>query len=203
MSVTKDAETIILELHKVGGLRFGEFKFKSGIKSPIYTNLRILISYPKLMKQVAKVYSQLLEPLQYDRLGGIPYAGLPLAQAVSLEREEPWVFYRKETKEYGLGKTVEGEFKKGETVAVLDDLISKGDSKFEAVVPFQAEGLLVKDFVVLMDYGLGGREALAKKGYKLHAVFTGSDMVEVLENERTIDSALAQKIRNWITANKS
>jgi orotate phosphoribosyltransferase len=94
---------LIMDFEEIGMLNFGEFTFKSGIKSPIYTNMRILISYPKLMKKVAKIYSELLDDLTYDRLGGIPYAGLPLTGAISLERDEPWVFYRKETKTYGLG----------------------------------------------------------------------------------------------------
>lgn len=200
--MNQSIKELILEFEEIGMLNFGEFTFKSGIQSPIYTNMRILISYPKLMKKVAKVYSELLKNLKYDRLGGIPYAGLPLTAAISLEREEPWVFYRKETKAYGLGNIVEGEFKKGERVVIIDDLVSKGDSKFDAVAPFEAAGFEISDFVVLMNYGFGADEVLKASGYSLHYAFTMHDVVSVLLEEKRINQSTFDKVEKFISENQ-
>ncbi len=182
---------IALELHAIGALKFGEFTFKSGIKSPMYMDLRLFVSYPKLLKKVAKAYAQMIEPLAYDRLAGIAYAALPIAGAVSLEMEQPWIYMRKEglAKGYGLKKSIEGEYKQGDVIVVIDDLITKGDSKLEVIGPFKDNGLTIKDFVVLIDYEKGGSALLREKGYSLHAFITMREVVEIMKSEGRIDEA--------------
>src|SRR5665213_2594038 len=123
MSTEDQKRELALDLHSIGALKFGEFTFKSGIVSPMYLDLRLFISYPKIMKKVAKLYAEQLKSLQYDRLAGVAYAALPIAGAISLELEQPWIFMRKEglAKGYGMQKSLEGEFKKGETVVMIED----------------------------------------------------------------------------------
>jgi len=182
---------IALNLHEMGALKFGEFTFKSGIVSPMYMDLRLFVSYPKILKKVAKAYASMIEPLEYDRLAGIAYAALPFAGAVSLEMEKPWIYMRKEglAKGYGLKKAIEGEYKKGDVVVVIDDLVTKGDSKLEVIEPFKSCGLVIKDFVVLIDYEKGGSKLLREKGYNLHAFLTMKEVVEIMKDNGKIDEA--------------
>lgn len=189
MKSTSLKEDIALELYGINALKFGEFTFKSGIKSPMYMDLRLFVSYPKVLKKVAKAYAELIKSLDYDRLAGIAYAALPIAGAVSLEMEKPWIYMRKEglAKSYGLKKAIEGEYIEGETVVVIDDLITKGDSKLEIIEPFTNSGLIIKDFVVLIDYEKGGSQLLKIKGYNLHAVMTMREVVEIMKNKNKID----------------
>jgi uridine monophosphate synthetase len=191
---------IALELQKIGALSFGEFTFKSGIKSPMYMNLRLFVSYPKVLKKVARAYAEMIKPLSFDRLAGIAYAALPIAGAVSLEMERPWIYMRKEgiAKEYGLKQAIEGEFKPGETIVVIDDLITKGDSKLEVIGPFENNGLKISDFVVLIDYEKGGGALLKDRGYNLHAFMTMSEVIEIMKDNGKLDEEKYQQCIKFI-----
>jgi orotate phosphoribosyltransferase len=116
MANTEQKRELAKDLYEMGALKFGDFTFKSGIESPMYLDLRLFISYPRIMKKIAKLYADQLKGLSYDRLAGVAYAALPIAGAVSLELDQPWIFMRKEglKKDYGLGKSLEGEFNKNE-----------------------------------------------------------------------------------------
>jgi uridine monophosphate synthetase len=191
MSHEQQKRELALDLHSVGALKFGKFTFKSGMVSPMYMDLRLFISHPKLMKKVAKLYAEQLKPLQYDRLAGVAYAALPIAGAISLELEQPWIFMRKEAlkKAYGLEKSLEGEYHKGETVVMIEDLVTKATSLTEAIAAIEAHGLVVKDAVVLLDYQKGGSELLKEKGYNLHAFMTLRELVDIMKAEGKIAAA--------------
>lgn len=190
MSKLAQKKELALDLHNIGALKFGNFTFKSGIVSPMYIDLRLFVSYPKTLKKVTKLYAEQLASLKYDRLAGVAYAALPIAGAVSLEIERPWIFMRKEAlkKAYGLEKSLEGEYKQGETVVMIEDLVTKATSLLEAIPAIEEHGLVIKDAVVLLDYDKGGGENLKAKGYKLHAFMTVRELVDIMKDEGKIDA---------------
>lgn len=189
---------LALELHKIGIIKFGKFTFKSGIDSPMYVDLRILVSYPKILKYITHEYVKIMKDLKFDRIAGIPYAAMPIASAISMEMEKPLIYRRKETKGYGTNKMIEGEYKKGETIAIIDDLITKGDSKLETIETFLAEGLKIKDFIVLLDYEKGGSEILRSKGYKLHSAMTIAELIDNIYAAKVIDDAMYKKVKEFL-----
>lgn len=195
-------KSLILNLYAIGAVKFGTFTLKSGTISPLYIDLRILVSYPQVMKKVVGAYCDVLKTIPYDRLVAVPYASLPIVSAISMRLNAPWIYTRKEAKNYGIKKPVEGEYKKGERVVVIDDLISSGLSKQEMTIALEKIGLQVKDIVVLIDRMQGGKTELAKNGYTLHAVFTVDEMLEVLSQEGKIEKSLYTKVKKFIEDNK-
>ncbi len=163
---------LLFELARVGAIKIGEFTLKSGRISPVYVDLRGLVSHPEVLRLVGQVLAEKLKPLQFDRIAGLPYAGIPLAVATAMAGGLPALYSRKEVKDYGTKKAIEGDYKPGMTVVFLDDVITDGGAKLDLLPPFQDAGLIVRDVVVLCDREQGGAAALQEAGLNLHAVFT-------------------------------
>ena len=186
-------------LLEAGCIKFGNFTLKSGLKSPIYIDLRYIISFPKLLEQVGAAYLPLLKDLQFDRIAGLPYAAIPIATAVSLAGNYPMIYPRKEVKTYGTKAEIEGEYHAGETVVVIDDLATTGGSKFEAIEKLTGVGLTVKDVVVLVDRQSGAQESLAQAGYSMRAVLTMTQMLEHWEGTEKIAKDMIEKTRGFLS----
>lgn len=186
------------ELLEAGCVRFGQFTLKSGVKSPIYIDLRLLASQPKLLARVASAYLPVLKNLGYDRLAALPYAALPIATAISLQIGRPMVYPRKEVKDYGTGSAVEGGFERGDKVVLIDDLATTGGSKFEAIERLEAAGLEVTDVVVLIDRQGGAVQDLAEAGYQLHAVFTLSQLIEHWAGAGKVSQQQADEVNEFL-----
>jgi uridine monophosphate synthetase len=185
-------------LLSAGCIKFGEFTLKSGLKSPIYIDLRQIITYPKLLSDIAQAYLPLLSNLHFSRIAGLPYAAIPIATAISLAGNYPMIYPRKEAKEYGTKAEIEGEYHAGETVVVIDDLATTGGSKFEAIEKLTGAGLIVKDVVVLVDRQSGAKESLEKASYSLHAVLTISQMLDYWEKAGKVEKEKIIQTRKFL-----
>lgn len=192
---------IILDLEKIGAIKFGEFTLKSGIVSPIYIDLRVLASYPQTLENISTEIVKILHTLKTDLIAGIPYTALPIATAVSLESKVPMIYPRNDVKDYGTKKNIEGVYTQGQTCVVIDDLITDGASKFETIAPLEEEGLKVKDIIVLIDREQGGKELLKSKGYTLHSVITIHEVLDTLLTEGKVTKELYTKSKDFIEKN--
>jgi len=177
---------LALALHDIGAVKFGEFTLKTGIKSPIYIDLRLLVSHPKLLKAVARMYAARLKRLEFDRIAGVPYGALSIATIASVLLNKPLVYARKEVKEHGTMRQIEGEFRAGEKTVVVEDLVTSGSSVLESTEVFRAAGLTVTDAVVLLDREQGGVENLREKGVRVHSVMKITQLLEVLKENGKI-----------------
>jgi len=197
--LTGDLATLTDQLLEIGCVKFGQFTLKSGLQSPIYLDLRQLVSYPPVLEQVARAYLPILRSLAFDRLAALPYAALPIATAISLQSGWPIIYPRKEAKSYGTRLEVEGVYQPGERVAVVDDLATTGGSKFEAIQKLVAASLRVTDVVVLIDRQSGAAEALERSGYHLHAVLGLTQLLDHWELTGRVPKAQIQAVREFLT----
>ncbi len=181
-------QSIARTLSKYNILQFGQFTLKSGVVSPFYIDMRMLQSYPEALHIVTKVYVELMADLPSNVfLAGIPEAGIPLATAVGYESNRPLIQPRAKLKEHGKGKSIEGDWKPGDSVAIIDDLITKGDSKIESLAQFKSCKLEVYGFYLLIDREMGGMELVRNAGYQITAAMKMSEVIEILAEDGTLN----------------
>jgi uridine monophosphate synthetase len=185
-------------LLSAGCIKFGQFTLKSGMTSPIYIDLRQLVSFPTLLEQVAQAYLPILNKLSFDRMAGLPYAALPIATSISILGGWPFIYPRKEVKTYGTRAEIEGNYNEGERVVVVDDLATTGGSKFESIEKLTSVGLKVEDIVVLIDRQSGAAEALSSAGYKLHSVTTLTNLLDYYEKNGKVSADQIEIARKFI-----
>ena len=186
-------------LLEAGCIKFGAYTLKSGLQSPIYLDLRRLVSHPAVLRRAAQAYAEKLRAIKFDRLAGIPYAGLPIATAVALEMNRSLIYPRREAKDYGTRAAIEGDYAPGETIVVLDDLATTGDTKIEAIQKLEAAGLKVDDIVVLIDREQGAQETLAAAGYTLHAVATLRGLLDEWRSSGAITPEQFHEVVTFLT----
>jgi uridine monophosphate synthetase len=191
-------ERFLAALVSTGCFKLGEFTLKSGKKSPFYIDLRRLVSDPAAMSLAAEAYLRTARGLAYDRIAGIPAAGLPLATAACLRGGTPMVWPRMPAKEHGTGNRVEGEFQRGERLLLLDDLITTGASKLEAAAILREEGLLVEDLVVLIERGRQGRRDMEAAGIRLRAFVHVRELFGACERLGLIDGGRRRELEAYV-----
>ena len=179
-------------------VKFGDITLASGQHSPIYVDLRLLVSEPTLLAMAAEAYSEIVAMLTAERLAGVPYGALPIATAVSIRTGMPMIYTRKEVKTHGLGKDVEGLWSPGERAIIIEDVITSGGSIIKTVERLRELGLIIEDAIVLIDRGQGGVQNLADIGIRAHAVFTLPTMLDYLVEKGRMENSTADDVRAFL-----
>jgi orotate phosphoribosyltransferase len=202
-SLASSEEELCNILLRTDSLRFGTFKLASGILSPYYIDLRIIPSHPEAFRRTIGYYLSVLENGLLERthrIAGVPTAGIAYAAVLAFNLKKPFLYVRKEVKEHGRGRRVEGLLFPGEKVLVLDDVITTGKNIVDAVDAIRAEGGLVEDAVVLLDRLQGGKANLKEIGVELHAFTTIRRIADGLKARGTIDEGQHKEILEQIVS---
>ncbi|MDG6221952.1 MAG: orotate phosphoribosyltransferase [Candidatus Bathyarchaeota archaeon] len=177
-------------LTKVGALKFGTFTLTSGEISPYYMDLRIVPSFPEAFTRICDLYVELIKTQvgidNFDRIAGIPTAGISFGAIAAYQLRKPFVYVRTEERKHGRGRKVEGLLSPGDRVLLIDDLVTKGGSIITAAESVRAESGVITDAVVLLDREENGTQNLADVGIKLHYMLTIRDLAQEMFNMATI-----------------
>jgi len=200
--VSAQVEALIVELHELGAIKFGSFTLKSGVESPIYVDLRVLVSHPQALDRVADALVEATASASYDLMCGVPYTALPFATIMSAKTNKPMLMRRKEVKQYGTKKAIEGVYTAGQTCLIVEDLVTSGLSVFETVAPLEDESLVVNDVVVLLDRGQGGKQNVIMRGKQLHSVMSLQQVMKVLLAKSLVTEAVNASVLKFLVDNK-
>jgi uridine monophosphate synthetase len=198
--MSSELKSIILELFSIGAVQFGQFTLKSGIASPFYIDMRLIISYPALLKKISAALWALSSKTRFDLLCGVPYTALPIATAISLEYNIPLVMRRKEAKEHGTKKIIEGVFHSGDTCLIIEDVVTSGSSILETAKALAKEGIAVEDACVILNREQGGKELLKENGIFLHSLISIFDLLKILFSEKKITEEVFRSANAFLTS---
>ena len=166
-------------LKECGALQFGDFTLASGAKSSYYIDIKKASTNPRVLYLISQLMAMKMQDLNIrpDRIAGVVLGSVPLAAALSLATGVPYVMIRKEKKDHGTGKLIEGDLEAGDRVLVVEDVITTAGSSIKAIETLRASGAVVSDVISVIDREGGGRENLAEAGVDFHPLVRASDLV--------------------------
>jgi len=146
-------EVLIRRLIEVGALKFGEFILSSGQKSNIYVDIKHACTFPDILNLIVKLMSEKLRNLEFDKIACIELGGVPIAVALSLEINKPYVIFRKIKKDYGMEEDCIGVIKRNERFIVVEDVTTTGSSALSVVERVEKKGGKVVKILCVVDRG--------------------------------------------------
>lgn len=193
------AETL-LSIEAVSLKPADPFIWSSGIKSPIYCDNRLTLSYPKVRREIAKGLADLIKA-QYpdvDVIAGTATAGIPHAAWVSDELELPMIYVRGSAKGHGKQKRIEGKLEAGQKVVVIEDLISTGGSSISAVEAVREDGAEVLGVAAIFTYELEKATAQLKAAEVEATVLTDyTTLIQVAKETQVITEEEQSMLAKW------
>ena len=197
-------------LWKLGAIQFGDFTLgRTAVHSPVHVNLRLLISKPAALQRAARVIRDEVATRQkklnpqvapFQLVAGVPFGGLHLATAYSLMAKVPMISVRPH---HADGVRIEGLHESGQTVLLVDDLITGGHSILDMAQQLREQGLQVKDAIVLVDRQQGGRQALRKAGINLTSLLTLQVILNYLMSSGKISEESYRRSQEYLEARRA
>jgi orotate phosphoribosyltransferase len=183
------------------------FTWASGIKSPIYIDNRITMSFPKVRCLIAKSFAQKIKEIypEVEVIAGVATSGIPHAAWVAKELNLPMIYIRSKPKDHGKGKQIEGKISKKAKIVVIEDLISTGGSVLEAVAAAKREEADVLGVAAIFTYELPqGKENFEKANVKLLTLSNYTSLIEIAkkigyinEEELVLLKRFKENQHNW------
>ncbi len=193
-------------LTNIDAVKFGLFKLTNGKVSPYYIDLRIVPSFPDAFRDICDFYVETITKQvgvkNFDRISGVPIAGIPFASQVAYNVRKPFLYVRKGARLHGRERRVEGILVSGDRVLLLDDLLTTGLTLKAAADAVRAEGGVVTEAVVFLDREEGGKEMLEQNGIKLHAMLKITDVANTLYDLGALDEESLKTILKQVKKKK-
>jgi orotate phosphoribosyltransferase len=190
----------LLEIDAVGFSPQSPVQFKSGILSPVYVDSRFLPFHPAPWHLVIEAFRSVIEreSLAFQVIAGVAAGGVPHSAALAYIMRRPSVFIRKEAKDHGTRKLVEGGDVSAKHVLLVEDLVTTGGSSLQAVVALRDEGAVVEDALAIVSYGFQeAAQAFANAGVRLHTLTNFTQITEEALQMGKFGQAEMDVIKDW------
>jgi orotate phosphoribosyltransferase len=198
---------VSLSLIRNDALKIGDYVLSSGKRSPYYVDLRQAISNPIAMDWIANSLARIvvneIGTTKVDKIMGVPTAGVPFATLVSQKLAIPLLYYRKERKEHGVRKKIEGDMERNDRILMIDDLITTGQSVIVAAEAAREQGGIVNELVVLLDREQGGSEYIRACRVEPHVLFSISEAFGWLKEVNLLSVENYKIIKEYIENEKN
>ncbi len=171
-----DKQIFINELNRIDAIQYGDFTLKDGSASNVYVELRTIVSYPTLLREITELLWEQVAHLKWDIVCGVNYTALPLATCLSFLYAKPMVLCLREKSRYGTKKQVEGVYHPGQSCLLIEDVVTTGKSVLKTASVLEASGLEVSHIISVLDREQGAKEILSVKGYKFSSILSLSDL---------------------------
>lgn len=201
--MSQQAEQILSGLIEINAIQIKpdrSFTWTSGIKSPIYCDNRLTISYPVLRNQIAEGFAEVIaeKQLTVDVVAGCATAGIPHATLLADRLNKPTVYVRGQAKKHGQGNQIEGVIKRGDSVVIIEDLISTGGSVLSVVKAVEAAGGIVVAVLAIFSYGLEkASDAFSEAGVPYYTLANFDQLAELLIERNEITEQEAESLLEW------
>jgi len=196
-------------LWKLGAIEFGDFTLgQTAVHSPVHVNLRLLVSKPTALQRAARVIRDEVEARRrmlnpqvapFQLVAGVPFGGLHLATAFSLRANVPLIYLRTRRPK---SAQIEGLYEPGQTVLIIDDLVTGGHSIVDTAERLEKAGLQARDALVLVDRQQGGRQRLKRHGINLISVLTLEVVLNYLMSSGRISEEWYRRSLDYLKANR-
>ncbi|WP_099158022.1 orotate phosphoribosyltransferase [Virgibacillus ndiopensis] len=200
MGLSREVAKDLLDIKAVQIRTENYFTWTSGIKSPIYCDNRLTMSYPKIRSKVAEAFVELIEQMDQkpDVIAGCATAGIPHAAWIADKLNLPMVYVRSKPKGHGKGNQIEGRIEKGQNVIVIEDLISTGGSSIDAAKALRLEGVNVLGVLAIFTYGLEKSQKQFNEAELNYQTITNYDEVlKLLVEDGTISDDEKKALEEW------
>ena len=174
------------------------YTFVSGIKGPMYCDNRRLLSYPKQRRVVVTEFIKIATKLKFDVVGGVSTGGIPWAALIAENMGKPMIYIRPEPKKYGKKHQIEGDFKKGDKILVIEDLISSGSSAISAIKAIRKNHGRVSDCISVFTYELDiSKKNFEKNKCNLYSLLTFTKLVQIATKQGYIKKKENTELMKW------
>ncbi len=174
------------------------YTFVSGIKGPMYCDNRRLLSHPKKRRMLINEFVKVAKKLKFDVVGGVSTGGIPWAALVAEKLNKPMIYIRPEPKGYGRKRQIEGDFKKGSKILLIEDLISTGSSAISAIRAIRKNNGSVSDCIFIFTYEFDiSKKNFSKIKCKMHPLLTFSDLVQIATKQGYLKKNESIKLIKW------
>ena len=153
----------------------GEFTLRSGRKSSYYLDKYLFETHPDVLAELGRMFAERLTPA-VQRIAGAELGAVALAAATAMASGKPFVIIRNQKKDYGTSKLVEGKLEPGDTVMIVEDVLTTGGQVIEAARTLKDAGAKVEKIVAVIDRLEGARENIESAGYAYESLFTTKDL---------------------------